>query len=86
VNCLPLLSAQFPVVFNLVNSSIVMAVACSFKRDGGGQGEVDGCRNSAMNVNADRSTGQARPRRAGRGGNSAMNANSNRISAHYLPC
>jgi hypothetical protein len=40
VNTLPLLSAQFPVVFNFVKSSIVTAVACSFKRDGGGQGEV----------------------------------------------
>jgi hypothetical protein len=59
VNILPLLSAQAPSSFNFVKSVIVTAVACSFKRGGGGQGEVDGCRNSAMNVN--RSTGQARP-------------------------
>jgi hypothetical protein len=41
VNLLPLLSAQYPVVLNLVKSSIVTtAVACSFKREGGGQGEM----------------------------------------------
>jgi hypothetical protein len=40
VNLLPLLSAHSPVVFNLVKSVIVTAVACSFKCDGGGQGEA----------------------------------------------
>jgi hypothetical protein len=40
VNRLPLLSAHSPVVFNSVKLSIVTADACSFKRDGGGQGEV----------------------------------------------
>jgi hypothetical protein len=40
VNALPLLSTHIPVVFNFVKSLIVMAVACSFKRDGGGQGEM----------------------------------------------
>jgi hypothetical protein len=40
VNPLPLLSTQPPSGFNLVKSLVVTADACSFKGDGGGQGEV----------------------------------------------
>jgi hypothetical protein len=40
VNGTPLLSAHIPTAPMYVKSESSMAVACSFKRDGGGQGEV----------------------------------------------